>query len=90
MNDLSFSTELQSAQKRLGITSWQLSRYLGVSYGALRHWVNGSRQPDTVARRLVQVLGTIETMAPDIHKHLMPPDHPPAKPRGRRIPRVPG
>ena len=57
---------------RLNLTDTQGAQYLGVPVHTLRKWLNGTRAPNAAAVRLLDVLGTIETLAPDIHEHLMP------------------
>lgn len=82
-----FALELEAMRARLGLTPRQLSQYLGVSYGAVRHWLVGSRLPDNSVRRLVQVLGMVEAMAPGLHAAMMPTAVE-RVPRKRRITRV--
>ena len=57
---------------RLNLTDAQGAQYLGVPVHTLRKWLNGTRAPNAAAIRLLDVLGTIEALAPDIHEHLMP------------------
>ena len=64
---------LQALQARLGLSNAGLAAYLGVPLATARNWVDGHRDPGAVTHRLLDVLGTIEALAPEIHAHLMPP-----------------
>ena len=55
---------------RLGMTQMDMARYLGVPQGTIGNWLGGTRKPNTVVNRLLDVLGTIEILTPDIHDSL--------------------
>lgn len=63
---------LVALQDRLGLTAQGMAQYLGVPLATYRNWRDGHREPPAVAGRLLEVLGTVEALAPAIHDHLMP------------------
>ena len=67
-------------RERLAFSQAQMARYLGVPITTLRNWERDNRVPSASVIRLLDVLGTIEVMAPDIHTALIPA----APPRARR------
>lgn len=86
--DTDYPERLTAIMDRNNFTPAQLAAYLGVSYGAVRHWLVGTRTPDRAARRLIEVMETVAAMAPDIHTMLIPSadEMPQSKPRVRRAP----
>lgn len=66
------SDNLKALQARLGLSAQGMALYLGVPLPTYRNWRDGHREPPAVAGRLLEVLGTVEALAPDIHAHLMP------------------
>lgn len=63
---------LSALQARLGLSAQGMAQYLGVPLPTWRNWRDGHREPPAVAGRLLEVLGTVEALAPAIHDHLMP------------------
>ena len=63
---------LSALQARLGLSAQGMAVYLGVPLPTWRNWRDGHREPPAVAGRLLEVLGTVEALAPAIHDHLMP------------------
>jgi DNA-binding transcriptional regulator YiaG len=63
---------LKALKTRLGLSDQGLADYLGVSVHAARKWLNGTRQPESSAARLVEVLGIIEALAPNVHAAMVP------------------
>lgn len=63
---------LRETQARLGLTAPQFAAYLGASPHTLIKWQNGTRAAPAIAARLLDVLGTVEAMAPALHAHLVP------------------
>ena len=67
---------------RQGLTEKQAAAFLGAPINTYRHWVNGTREPSAVVARLLEVITTLEVMAPDLLASLVP-DAAPSKPRCR-------
>jgi len=74
--------EFAALMSRLGFDDLRAAAYLGVPVYTLRKWVSGERRPNAAVLRLIDVLGTIEIMAPALHDSLVPPPSEPVK-RGR-------
>ena len=73
---------LTDLQTRLKLTREGLADYLGVPVPTCNKWMTGDREPGAALVRLVDVLETIEVLAPGIHAGLMPEPRPMLK-RGR-------
>ena len=58
--------------ERHQLTDTQAASLLGVPVFTLRKWTNGTRSPGAAAVRLVEVLGILDALAPDLLGHLMP------------------
>ena len=57
---------------RLNFTDDQCAAYLGVPVPTFRKWITGERAPSAAVHRLIEVLGVIEALAPDLHKSFIP------------------
>jgi DNA-binding transcriptional regulator YiaG len=64
--------QITDLRARLGLSVPQLAYYLGVSALAIIKYENGTRQPGGALLRLIEVMQTLEVMAPAIHAHMMP------------------
>jgi len=64
--------DLKKWRERLGLGVQGMAEYLGIPVHTLTKWENGTRAPDAAPRRLFEVLGLIEAMAPSIHDVLLP------------------
>lgn len=62
---------IEAIMTRRGMNQIQMARYLGVPQGTIGNWLGGTRVPNKVVVRLLNVLGTIEVLAPAIHDELM-------------------
>ena len=62
-----------SMMTRLHLDEQRAAEYLGVPVFTLRKWIKGERTPNSSARRLLHVLGTVEALAPQIHEMMVPP-----------------
>lgn len=62
---------IRATMARRGMTQAQMSRYLGVPQGTIGNWLAGTRVPSRSTARLVEVLGTLEALAPAIHDHFL-------------------
>lgn len=51
----------------------QAARYVGVSTATYRNWESGRRKPPAILVRLIDVLRTVECLAPAIHAAMVPP-----------------
>jgi len=56
---------------RHGMTHQQLADYLYTPRATVRKWLDGSRQPSIAAIRLIEIMGIIESDAPDLHKQFL-------------------
>lgn len=65
--------ELRAWQKQTKRTDKALAAMLGVSPAAIGQWKTGRRSPSGSSLRLIHVLRTIETVAPDLVPFLEPP-----------------
>ena len=68
--------QITTLRERLGLSVAQVADYLGVSTHAVIKYQNGTRAPGGALLRLIEVLQTLEVMAPDIHAHMMPTEAP--------------
>ena len=57
---------------RLGLDEPSAADYLGVPVFTFRKWASGERQPSAAVLRLLDVLGTIEALAPALHAAFLP------------------
>ena len=57
--------------ERHKLTDTQAASLLGVPVFTLRKWTNGTRSPGAAAVRLVEVLGMLDALAPDLLDALM-------------------
>ena len=70
--DTDAALRLRALRERLGLTPGQAAAYLGVPLATWRHWHDGMREPPAAVERLLDVLGVVEALAPDIHARLLP------------------
>lgn len=82
---------LKKTRQRLNLAPAGFAAYLGVSVHTLTKWENGTRAAPGIAARLLDVLATVETLAPGLHAAMLPaPAGPLAKRRrGRAAPAAP-
>ena len=64
--------QIRTVQARLGLSQKEMAMYLGVPHGTLCNWLQGTREPSVVVKRLLYVLGTVEALAPALHSALVP------------------
>ena len=57
---------------RLGLSDEALAHYLGAPVFTVRKWRSGEREPGAVVAHLLDVLGTLEAIAPQIHDSFLP------------------
>lgn len=63
---------IRATRDRLSLSMDDLSLYWGVPLPTLIKWHQGDRNPSAVVFRLIEVLGMVEMMAPDIHRAMVP------------------
>lgn len=75
MNDIAtptFADRIRETMDRLNLDESGSAIYFGVPVFTLRKWVTGERKPGAAVVRLLDVLGTIEALAPAIHAGFLP------------------
>jgi hypothetical protein len=80
-----FAQDLADLIARRGLDEPRAAGLLGVPVFTLRKWIAGTRAPSAAAVRLLDVLGTLEAIAPAVLDSLTPAAVPaaPKRPRGR-------
>ena len=66
------SNAFTALMARLSLDEPRASAYLGVPVYTFRNWVSGERTPSSSVLRLLEVLGTIEALAPALHAGFLP------------------
>ncbi len=66
------AARIASLRDRLKLTKHQAADYLGVPVHTYIKWESGERTPPSVAVRLLDVMGSLETIAPAIHDYFLP------------------
>ena len=79
--------EFAAIMARLNLDEPRAAAYLGVPVFTFRKWVTGERTPTAAVLRLVDVLGTIEALAPALHASFVPAPSEPKVPAKRGRPR---
>lgn len=78
-----FAATLGAFVARRGLDETRAAGLLGVPVFTLRKWTAGIRAPSAAAVRLLDVLVTLDTLAPALLDALTPPASAPKRPRGR-------
>lgn len=76
-----FVAALAALVTRHQLTEHQTAGLLGVPVFTLRKWTAGQRAPSAAAVRLLDVLCTLETLAPGLLAALIPEPVPPKPPK---------
>lgn len=63
---------IEALMKRRGMNQAAMAKYLGVPQGTIGNWLGGTRKPNAVVVRLLDVLGMVEVLAPGIHDEFLP------------------
>lgn len=58
--------------QRLNLDEPRAAEYLGVPVFTFKKWCAGTRRPSAAVLRLLDVLGTVEALAPAIHAGFLP------------------
>ena len=66
------SNQFTHLMTRLGLDEPSAADYLGVPVFTFRKWASGERQPSAAVLRLLDVLGTVEALAPALHAGFLP------------------
>lgn len=66
------SARIAALRERFKLTKPQAADYLGVPVHTYIKWESGERTPPSVAVRLLDVMGSLETIAPSIHDYFLP------------------
>lgn len=66
------AARIAALRERLKLTKPQAADYLGVPVFTYIKWESGERTPPAVALRLLDVMGSLETIAPTIHDYFLP------------------
>ena len=66
------SNQFTHLMHRLGLDEPSAADYLGVPVFTFRKWASGERQPSAAVLRLLDVLGTVEALAPALHAGFLP------------------
>ena len=69
--------------ERLGLSEAQAAQYFAVPVYTVRKWLTGEREPGAAVARLLEVMGLLEALAPNIHQSFLVNLAPRVK-RGRR------
>lgn len=67
-----FTLSLIEWRNRTGLSDQGMATYLGVPVVTFQQWIRGQRTPNSSALRLIDVLQTVETFAPDLAHSLKP------------------
>ena len=62
----------QHLMSRLVLDETRAAAYLGVPVFTFRKWATGERKPSASAVRLLDVLSTLEVLAPALHAGFLP------------------
>jgi DNA-binding transcriptional regulator YiaG len=63
---------IRALMARKDWTAYQTAHYLGVPLSTLGNWTQGTKAPSAAVARLLDVLNTVEFLAPHIHANLIP------------------
>jgi DNA-binding transcriptional regulator YiaG len=70
--DTTQAERIKQTMQRLKLDKTGMARYMGVPHGTVSGWIDGIREPSASAIRLLDVLGTLEVIAPAIHASFIP------------------
>lgn len=54
--------------ERLGLSEAQAAQYFAVPVFTVRKWLTGEREPGAAVARLLEVMGLLEALAPNLHQ----------------------
>lgn len=79
----SVADRVRQTVDRLGLSDTQAAQYFAVPVHTVRKWLTGEREPGAAVARLLEVMGLLEALAPNIHQNFLV-DLAPRVKRGRR------
>lgn len=83
-----FTAQLRDYVTRRQLSDRRAALALGVPLGTYRKWAAGTRAPSAAAARLLDILCTLDALAPNL-LDMMEPAEPPKAKRGRKTPHKP-
>jgi hypothetical protein len=82
--DGSVAAQVVQTVERLGLSEAQAAQYFAVPVFTVRKWLTGEREPGAAVARLLEVMGLLEALAPNIHQSFLV-NLAPRPVRGRRV-----
>jgi hypothetical protein len=67
------AAQVRATVDRLNLDEPRAAAYFGVPVFTVRKWLTGEREPGAAVVRLLDVLGTLEALAPALHDSFLPP-----------------
>jgi transcriptional regulator with XRE-family HTH domain len=64
----SLAERVKHTLERLHLDDTRGAEYLGVPVYTVRKWISGEREPGAAVARLLDVLGMLEALAPNLHQ----------------------
>lgn len=80
----SVAAQVVQTVERLGLSEVQAAQYFAVPVYTVRKWLTGEREPGAAVARLLEVMGLLEALAPNIHQSFLV-NLAPRPVRGRRV-----
>lgn len=62
------AAQVRATVDRLELDEVQAAAYFGVPVFTVRKWLTGEREPGAAVARLLEVLGVVEALAPNLHQ----------------------
>ena len=69
---MTIDNQFTHLMQRLNLDEPRAAAYLGVPVFTFKKWCAGTRKPSAAVLRLLDVLGTVEALAPAIHAGFLP------------------
>lgn len=67
-----FTAAVRDLMARRALDDSRAAALLGVPVPTIRKWIAGTRAPSAAAVRLLEILGTLEAIAPALFDHFLP------------------
>ena len=80
----SVAAQVLQTVERLGLSEAQAAQYFAVPVFTMRKWLTGEREPGAAVARLLEVMGLLEALTPNLHQTFLVNLAPRVK-RGRRV-----